>query len=98
LIGSRYTSQVAWKSNKSDLLVNPKCESGKEHFVSADGYYSSCCFLADHRFYYKNQFGKDKTSYQINNHTLSEILARPEVVTFYKNLDQQPGCQYNCPK
>lgn len=98
LIGSRYTSQVAWKSNEGNLLVNPKCNSGKEHFITADGYYSPCCFLADHRFYYKNQFGKDKTSYQINNHTLSEILAKPEVVTFYKNLNQQSGCQYNCPK
>jgi organic radical activating enzyme len=98
LIGSQYTSQLAWKSNKSDLLVNPKCKSGKKHFITADGYYSPCCYLADHRFYYKNQFGKDKKSYQISNYKLSEILTRPEVVTFYKNLNQQPGCQYTCPK
>ena len=93
LVGAQYAAQVEWKSNRSKLKVNPKCSSGKEHFITADGYYSPCCYLADHRFYYKTPFGKNKKQYDIRTTTISEILEKPAVIDF----DQQPGCQYNCP-
>ena len=98
LIGSRYVAQVQWKTNNAGSLVSPKCQSGKEHFITAEGYYSPCCYLADHRFYYKTPFGKNKKHYDIRQHTLTEILQQPQTVEFYQTLDQQPGCQYNCPK
>jgi pyruvate-formate lyase-activating enzyme len=97
LLGSRYVPQVNWKSNRSNSKVNPKCQSNKEHFITAEGYYSPCCYLADHRFYYKTPFGKNKRQYDIRRHTLSEILQQPQTVEFYQTLDQQSGCQYNCP-
>ena len=97
LLGSRYVSQVKWKSNVSNSRVNPKCQSNKEHFITAEGYYSPCCYLADHRFYYKTPFGKNKRQYDVRQHTLSEILQQPQTVEFYQTLDQQSGCQYNCP-
>jgi MoaA/NifB/PqqE/SkfB family radical SAM enzyme len=97
LLGSRYSKQVEWKLTNRETKLNPKCDSGKEHFITADGYYSSCCRLADHRFYYKTPFGKNKKSYAIDQHTLTEILQREQTIEFYQNLDQQPGCQYNCP-
>ena len=98
LIGSRYMAQTKWKANEFDSKVNPKCHSNKEHFITAEGYYSPCCHLADHRFYYKTPFGKNKSQYRIDQHTLSEILQQPSTVEFYQTLDQHPGCQYNCPK
>ena len=97
LLGSRYSPQVEWKSGVSDLKVKPKCSAGTEHFITADGYYSPCCYLADHRFYYKTPFGKNKSQYRIDQYTLSEILQQPSTVEFYQTLDQQVGCQYNCP-
>jgi len=97
LIGARYSAQVAWKSNNSESTVDPKCQSGQEHFITAEGYYSPCCFLADHRFYYKTPFGKNKKQYSIDQYTLSQILERPQTIEFYQVLDQQPGCQYSCP-
>jgi organic radical activating enzyme len=97
LLGSRYIPQAKWKSDTSDLTVNPKCHSGRDHFITAEGYYSPCCHLADHRFYYKTTFGKNKRQYNIEQHTLSEILQQPSTVEFYQTLDQHPGCQYNCP-
>ena len=97
LIGSRYIPQVEWKSNVSNSKVNPKCQSGREHFITAEGYYSPCCYLADHRFYYKTPFGKNKRHYDIRQHTLSEILQQPQTIEFYQTPDQQSGCQYNCP-
>lgn len=97
LLGSRYKPQSLWKSSVPDLKVNPKCRSGREHFITAEGHYSPCCHLADHRFYYKTPFGKNKTQYNIRQQTLSQILEQEQTVNFYQTLDQQPGCQYNCP-
>ena len=98
LVGSKYNTQMLWKSTISKKNpVNPKCINNKEHFITADGYYSPCCFIADHRFYYKTLFGKQKKLYNIQEHTLSQILEKSEVVEFYQTLDQQSGCQFNCP-
>lgn len=97
LIGTRYLAQIQWKFDNNDLTVSPKCHQGREHFITAEGYYSPCCYLADHRFYYKTPFGKNKKQYNIREHTFSEILQQPQTVEFYQTLDQQPGCQYNCP-
>jgi len=97
-IGNRFDSMEAWKKDKTVTGITPKCQTGKHHFITAEGFYSPCCFLADHRFYYKNQFGKNKKQYDIRNTTLSEILERPAVIEFYNTLDQYTGCQYNCPK
>jgi MoaA/NifB/PqqE/SkfB family radical SAM enzyme len=98
LLGTRYLAQTNWKSSNTNLTVDPRCKQGRDHFITADGYYSPCCFLADHRFYYKTPFGKNKSQYDIGKHTLSEILQQPQTVEFYQTLDQQPGCQFNCPK
>jgi organic radical activating enzyme len=99
LLGPRYSAQNLWKSSEhNDLKVEPKCRNGREHFISADGYYSPCCYVADHRFYYKSQFGKNKKQYNISTTTLNDILSAESVVNFYKTVDQQPGCQFNCAK
>lgn len=96
LIGSRYQSMQQWKKQNSTGDLNPKCRAGNQHFVSATGHYSSCCYLADHRFYYKTDFGRNKGQYDIATTTLSQVLSAPTVIEFYQNLDQNPGCQYNC--
>jgi hypothetical protein len=53
--------------------------------------------VADHRFYYKTPFGKNKKEYDISTTTLSQILKRPAVVEFYRTLDDHSVCQFNCP-
>lgn len=96
LLGKRYNNQVEWKqSNKSK--VNPTCTNGYEHYISAAGFYSPCCFAADHRFYYKNIFGKNKEHYNINDTTLTKILTSSQVIEFYKTLEDKSVCQFNCP-
>ena len=96
-LGSRYNEQKNWKNGLSSSIVDPKCIDGNEHFISAEGYYVPCCYLQDYRFYYKTQFGKNKSLYKISDTTLSQILTQPTTIEFYNNLSQQPGCQYNCP-
>ena len=97
-LGARYVPQTKWKQQHTAVHLDPKCANGKEHFISADGHYAPCCFLQDHRFYYKTMFGKNKSSYSIANTKLSELLTAPTTVEFYKTLPQQPGCQFNCPQ
>ena len=96
LLGSRYANMQQWKQQNTVSGLDPKCHKGKEHYISATGHYSSCCYLADHRFYYKTPFGKHKSNYDITTTTLSQVLSAPAVVEFYHNLDQNPGCQFNC--
>lgn len=78
--------------------VDPKCMHGHQHFVSAEGYYSPCCFVADHRFYYKTQFGQNKKEYDISKSTLSDLLGRASVVDFYQNIKSAAPmvCQFSC--
>jgi pyruvate-formate lyase-activating enzyme len=96
-LDSHYKSQVTWKLGQRNKKVNPGCNDGWSHFITADGHYSPCCWLADHRFYYKTPFGKNKKMYDIKQQTFSKILQQPKTVEFYQTLEEQPGCQYNCP-
>lgn len=97
-IGTRYHAQELFKQN-SFSAVDPKClKTQQHHFITAEGFYSPCCYVADHRFYYKTIFGKNKKQYNIRDCTLTEILKKPEVVDFYNNLQNTPACQFNCPK
>jgi len=98
-IGSRKDAQDKFKQH-STIAVDPLCNYGKMHYISAEGYYSPCCFAADHRFRYKIVFGKEKHRFDIRNHTLSQILTAPKTVEFYNSIiDTKPTvCQFNCPK
>jgi hypothetical protein len=99
-IGDRYEKQTEWKQDQRHALnISPRCKNHLEHFISAAGFYSPCCFLADFRFYYKTQWGKNKNTYDIRSTTFTEILARPTTVEFYDTLESAPSreCQYQCP-
>lgn len=97
-VGSKHDKKQHWRNDRINSQVDPQCASGKEHFISAEGYYAPCCYLQDHRFYYKTPFGKNKSSYKISDTTLSQILTQPSTVEFYNTVSQQSGCQFNCPK
>lgn len=97
LVGQRFQAQQNFKNNIQNK-VNANCLANKsEHFITADGYYTPCCYTADHRFYYKNEFGKNKKEYAIKDSTMTEILNRPKVLQFYNELELQSVCQFNCP-
>jgi hypothetical protein len=98
LLGARYNDQQSWKNHNTPSGVDAKCAVGNQHFITADGHYSPCCYIADHRFYYKTEFGKNKKTHSIINNSLTSILSKPAVVNFYQTLDSIPACQFNCPK
>jgi organic radical activating enzyme len=97
-LGKRFESQQRWRQDQNSNVLDPKCTSGQQHYITAEGFYNSCCWLADYRFYYKTIFGKNQNQFDIRSHTISEILQKPATIEFYNSLDLQPGCQFNCPK
>jgi MoaA/NifB/PqqE/SkfB family radical SAM enzyme len=98
-VGPRKTAQDDFRKDISNE-IDPKCYKGKEYFITADGYFSPCCFVADHRFFYKTQFGKNKNKYDIRSTTFTKLLADAQVMDFYDKIqiDQLQVCKYNCPK
>jgi pyruvate-formate lyase-activating enzyme len=98
LIGDEFSVTETIKKQNIIPKIDPKCGAGHSHFITADGYYSACCFATDYRFYYKTPFGKNKNQFDITKTTLSQLLSRDDVIEFYQNLDQHSVCHYNCPK
>ena len=96
-IGSRFDTQTQFKTENRNNTINAECIDNKSHYISADGFYMPCCYVGDHRFYYKTQFGKNKNSYNIKDQTLLQLLEKPTTIEFYNNLEAHSVCQYNCP-
>jgi len=99
LLGKRFHNQQEFKKG-SQQSVEPECYQGKSYFITATGHFVPCCYIADHRFYYKTDFGKNSDLYDISHSTFSQMINRSNVVDFYKNILQDPltVCQFNCPK
>lgn len=100
LLGPRWSAQQLIKNqSQSRYGVNPKCAGGNQHFITAEGFYVPCCFVADHRFYHKTFYSKQKTQFDIRLTSLSQLLTLPQVVEFYQDLPTNAhiACRYNCP-
>jgi hypothetical protein len=95
-VGTRWHNQQNWKQSQTINKLTPRCHDGQAHYISADGYYMPCCYVGDHRFYYKTEFGKNKKHYAILDNTLSKILEKSTVTGFYNHLTEQSVCQFNC--
>ena len=90
-------NRLAFKKNQ-EQFISPRCSTGDQHFISAQGQYTPCCFIAEHNFYYKTIFGKDRSFYDIKNKTLTEILQQAKTQNFYQNIqiDKPKVCQFSC--
>lgn len=96
-IGNRTNHIINWIPEQK-TNITPKCKiTHFEHYISADGYYMPCCFVADHRFYFSSEFYKNKKMYDISNATLTSVLENLE--TWYQNIEQNnfKYCTFNCP-
>lgn len=95
-IGPRESSMNIYKNGDKNINITPKCYSGFEHYISADGKYLPCCYVHDWRFYYKSDFYKEKT-FLISETNMVEVLEKLE--TFYNNITitKQDYCIFNCP-
>ncbi len=92
-------SKIEWKKNNSITEVDAKCkQTNAFHYISADGFYTPCCWVAEHRWYYKSEFYKNKDQYDISKTTLSQVLNN--LKDFYNTLEDAKlnYCTFNCPK
>jgi len=97
-IGQRYHNQQQWKKTTTISGIDPECSRGRDHFITADGHYTPCCYSADFRFYYQTPFGKNKQKYSIKDNTISSVLEDNTTIDFYNSLENYKVCQFNCPK
>jgi organic radical activating enzyme len=94
--GPRYNGKQSWLANKKIESITPKCADGRQHFITADGYYIPCCHISDFRFYYRTPFGSDKKRYNINTTTISKVLEDQVTIDFMSNLIDHTVCQFSC--
>jgi len=92
-------AKINWGSD-SDVTIDADCSTNDQHFISAEGRYTPCCFSSEHRFYYKTKFYKEKNAYDIKETTLSAVLNYPTTVEFFKTIHiaKPDVCTFSCPK
>jgi len=95
-IGSNHFNQSWINDTLQQVQMNPECSNGDTHFITANGYYTPCCYTSDFRSYYQTPFGENKDSYDIRSTTITQVLHDPQTVNFMNNLEKIKVCQYTC--
>lgn len=98
ITNNKTESRLVWSGSNQ---IDAECKrTNHEHYISANGFYAPCCYVVDHRFYYKSEFFKNKDMYDISKNTLSQILTRRQSIDFYNSIEDAKlnYCTFNCPK
>ncbi len=108
-LGFQLDPSVRWEENeelKPSIIqlyrprgqgpIDPACSVGHRHYISAQGFYSPCCWAADHRFYYKSRFYQERDRYDISKTTLSQIMKQMTNYDEQMRVDPAPVCSYTC--
>jgi MoaA/NifB/PqqE/SkfB family radical SAM enzyme len=85
---------IIWHRGTGNM--DPMCATGDQHYISAGGQYSPCCYSANHVFHYKSQFHANKDNYNISNTTLSQVLEQLGSYDEQMRIDPAPVCSYTC--
>lgn len=96
-IGVRDTVQQNYKyKDQKNYDIDPKCKNQTHHYISADGYYTPCCYSKHYEFYYKSNWYKDKNKHDIKNTKLSKQL--DYFAEFYSKINtiRPDYCVFNC--
>jgi MoaA/NifB/PqqE/SkfB family radical SAM enzyme len=92
-------SKIYWKEKTIESKVDPVCKNtNASHYISADGFYTPCCWTAEHRWYYKTEFFKNQEVYDISKTTITKVL--DTLKDFYSTVEDAKlsYCTFNCPK
>lgn len=96
-IGSRDAVKQLYDVQK-DFDIDPACKNNRYHYISADGYYTPCCFSKNYEFYYKSIWWKNKETHDIKTTKLSEQIRHFD--KFYSTIhtSRPDYCVFNCGK
>lgn len=92
----QYIDPRFFTKDKISDNIKPRCTDGRQHYISADGYYMPCCHMGTKPVWFKTEFGQSKEQYCIRNFTFTELLTRTQ--SFYQTLSDKPLfiCQRTC--
>ena len=96
--GPRYEKIVDWRQGKN-VEIDPQCKTTHaDHFITADGYYTPCCYSANYKFFYSSDFYKNRKDYKISTTTLTTVLSK--LADFYNTIEtvKPKFCSFNCPR
>lgn len=91
--------EIKFIKNIEAQYIDPRCKlTNSDHYITSSGYYTPCCHVSNHNFYYKTEFYKNKRNYDISKTTLTQVLDQTR--DFYNKLEdtKYTYCLYNCPK
>lgn len=95
---ANHDKEIQFRKNQRAQNIKPRCkETNFDHFITASGFYTPCCHVSNHNFYFKSEFYKENEKYDISKTTLTQVLKN--VSYFYSTLETVKPiyCIYNCP-
>lgn len=99
IVHEKSVSKIQWRDKSANIEIDPRCKKDNNmHFIFSSGYYTPCCYMQEHRFYYKTDFYKNRDQYDISKTTLSKVV--DNLKDFYSTLEDAKlnYCTFNCPK
>lgn len=83
-------------------MIQPLCSTGNLHYISAEGVYTPCCWIASNNDYLEvSPFGIQRDNYSIRYHTLQQIIDQrsQDFIRSLEDYDNAPSqCRKKCTK
>ena len=89
-------NDILWTNVDKEQTIIPMCQIGnKGLYISADGYFYPCCWMAN-RYNHKNwqQFRKD--TFDLKKRTIEEVLKDQSWVEFFNTIHINNECVNKC--
>lgn len=92
-------TDMLYVRDRSGIDLDPKCDQGRQEFVSADGYYWPCCQISNSYVLHKTPLWKARDQWRIDSQNLDQ--ARKKVTDWAKSVKEQgvgapEPCKMHC--
>ena len=94
--GKAAINEMLWETADKAQSIIPMCKIGnKGLYISADGYFYPCCWMANRYNHTRWQQFK-QSAYDLNQRTIEEVIADSTWNTFFAALHQNSECGEKC--
>lgn len=94
--GKTFINDALWENIDKTQSIIPMCQIGnKGLYISADGYFYPCCWMANRYNHTRWQQFK-KSQFDLNQRTINEVLADPLWEEFFATIHGNIECASKC--